>query len=277
MRRALRVVAAGAVLLAAVLAIDGARHRATGAGPWRIEQSRAPRVTIHDGTVAVRDARRFTWRTEQDFDPAWFDASYELARLDRMAFYLVPLNESGSLAHVFVSFGFGPDSWLAVSVEARRRPGEDYHLGGAFRRRYELIYVIGDERDLVGKRAWGERATVYCYPVKVSQEALRRFFMATMNRAEEVATNPEIYGVFSNTCATNVVANAQKAGSAVRINLDVLLSGTMDRLAYNNGVFDTELPFAEAKQAARVDLRLRELHDPWPAAFAQAVHRPLTR
>lgn len=193
-----------------------------------------------------------------------------------MAFYLVPLNASGSLAHVFVSFGFGPDSWLAVSVEARRRPGEDYHLVGAMRRRYELIYVIGDERDIVGKRAWGEKAPVYCYPVKVSPEALRRFFMATMNRAEEVASLPEVYGVFSNTCATNVALNAQQAGSAVKINLDVLL-GTMDRLAYRNGVFDTELPFEEAKLAARVDVRLRALDDPWPDGFAEAVHRPLSR
>jgi hypothetical protein len=226
--------------------------------------------------VTVHDARRFTWRTEDDFDAAWFDATYDLAKLDRMAFYLVPLNESGSIAHVFVSFGFGPDTWLAVSVEARRRPGEDYKLWGAFRRRYELIYVIGDERDIVGKRAWAEKATVYCYPVKVEPEALRRFFLATMNRVNEVAGNPEVYGVFSNTCATNVALNAQKAGSAVRINLDILLSGTMDRLAYTMGAFDTQLPFDEAKKAARVDVRLRELNDVWPESFAAAVHRPLS-
>ena len=276
-RRALRAVAVAAVALATLLAIDCARHRASGVGPWRIEQSRAPRVTIHGGQVVVHDARRFTWRTEQDFDPGWFDATYELSRLDRMAFYLVPLNASESLAHVFVSFGFGPETWLAVSVEARRRPGEDYHLAGAFRRRYELIYVIGDERDVVGKRAWGENAPVYCYPVKVSPEALRRFFLATMNRAEEVATVPEVYGVFSNTCATNVALNAQRAGSPVTINLDVLLSGTMDRLAYTMGVFDTDLPFEEAKRVARVDVRLRELGGAWPDGFAEAVHRPLSR
>jgi len=270
-------VAIAAAVLAAAAAIDCASNRATGAGPWRIEQSRAPRVTIHQGTVRVKDARRFTWRTDGDFDPAWFDAVYELARLDRMAFYLVPLNASGSLAHVFVSFGFGPETWLAVSVEARRRPGEDYRLVGAFRHRYELIYVIGDERDIVGKRAWAEKAPVYCYPVKVTPAALRRFFLATMNRAEEIARYPENYGVLSNTCATNVALNAQEAGSAVKINLDVLLSGTMDRLAYTKGVFDTELPFADAKAAARVDLRLPELGDVWPQGFAETVHRPLTR
>ena len=272
-----RIAAVASIVVLAVVAIDCARHRPTGAGPWRIEQSRTPRVTIHAGEVLVHDARRFTWRSEQDFDPAWFDATYELTRLDRMAFYLVPLNESGSLAHVFISFGFGPSEWLAVSVEARRRPGEDYRLLNAFRRQYELIYVMGDERDLVGKRAWGEKAPVYCYPVKIGTEALRRFFLATMNRAEAVARDAESYGVFSNTCATNVAVNAQRAGSSVGINLDILLGGTMDRLAYSKGVFDTDLPFDEAKRAARVDAALRELHDVWPAAFAQTVHKPLTR
>jgi hypothetical protein len=276
-RRVARVAIVAAIALSVLLAIELVGHKAKGVGPWRIEQSKAPRVAIHRSEVSIHDARRFTWRSEADFDPAWFDATYDLARLDRLAFYLVPLNESGSIAHVFVSFGFGPDEWLAVSVEARRKPGEDYKLLGAFRRRYEIIYVIGDERDIVGKRAWGEKAAVYCYPVKISREALVRFFLATMDRAEEVARSPELYGVFSNTCATNVALNAQRAGSSVRINLDILLSGTMDRLAYTMGVLDTELPFDEAKRAARIDVALRALNDPWPARFASVAHPVFAR
>jgi len=69
-----------------------------------------------------------------------------------------------------------------------------------------------------------------------------------------------------------VALNAQRAGSAVRINLDILLSGTMDRLAYTTGVLDTELPFEQAKRAARVDVALRALNDPWPARFASVAH-----
>jgi hypothetical protein len=272
-----RAIAIVCVVFVAVFAIDCARHRATGAGPWRIEQSRAPRVAIHDGRVAIHDARRFVWKSEREFDPAWSDATYDLSKLDRMALYVVPLNASGSTAHAFVSFGFGPDDWLAVSVEARRRPGVDYKIWAALRHHFELIYVIGDERDIVGKRAWGERATVYCYPVKVSVPALRRFFLATMNRAEEVAVDPESYGLFTNTCATNVVLNAQRAGSAVRLNLDILMSGRVDRLAYTMGVLDTDRPFDQTRAASRVDEKLRALHDSWPEGFAGVVHGPLPR
>lgn len=275
MRRGVRIAAIAIAVLVAVPAARCLGRTATGEGPWRVEQSRTPRVTVHGGDVHVRDARRFVWRTEQDFDAAWFEATYDLAKLDRLAFYFVPLNPSASIAHVFVSFGFGPDEWLAVSVEARRRPGEDYELLRAMQRRYELIYVIGDESDVVGKRAWGEKVPVYCWPVKISPQALRRFFLATMNRAEEVALRPEIYGVLANTCATNVALNAQRAGSDVRLNLDILLSGTMDRLAYTMGVFDTELPFAEAKRAARIDERLRALAERSGPGFVAAAHRPL--
>ena len=277
MRRSLRFAAIAIAVAVLVPSAACLTRRATGEGPWRIEQSRTPRVAIHANEVRITDARRFTWRTERDFDAAWFDTAYDLAKLDRLAFYYVPLNASSTIAHVFVAFGFGPDDWMAVSVEARRRPGEDYDLKGGILRRYELIYVIGDERDIVGKRAWGERAPVYCWPVKISREALRRFFLATMNRAEEVAGHPEIYGVLANTCATNVALNAQRAGSAVRINLDILLSGKMDRLAYAMGVFGTDLSFADAKRAARVDERLRALNDVWPEEFPETVHRPLAR
>jgi hypothetical protein len=276
-RKALRIAAVLIAVAASVPVVACLARRATGEGPWRVEQSRIPRVSIRGSDVRVTGARGFTWRTEQDFDAAWFDASYDLSRLDRLAFYYVPLNASASIAHVFVSFGFGPDTWLAVSVEARRRPSEDYELIRAMQRHYELIYVMGDERDIVGKRAWGENAPVYCWPVKISREALRRFFLATMNRAEEVAGHPETYGVLANTCATNVALNAQRAGSDVHLNLDILLSGTMDRLAYTMGVFDTDLPFDEAKPAARIDERLRALPERSAAAFAEAAHRPVGR
>jgi len=272
LRRNVRLLALAAAAVLLVPIASCWSRRATGEGPWRIEQSRTPRVAIHAGEVEVRDVRDFTWRSETDFDPAWRDATYDLSRLDRLAFYYVPLNAKASIAHVFVSFGFGPHEWLAVSVEARRRPGEDYGILRAMNRRFELIYVIGDERDIVGKRAWGENVPVYCWPVKISPEALRRFFLATMNRADNVAEHPEIYGVLSNTCATNVALNAQEAGSDVRINLDILLSGTMDRLAYDRGVFDTTLPFPEAKAAARIDPRLRALPLRTKEAFAAAAH-----
>jgi hypothetical protein len=271
----IRRAAGVAALLLTVAAVTCGTRRATGEGPWRIEQSRAPRVTIAGGRVTIRDVRRFVWRTADDAAPGWFDGSYELGALDRATFYLVPLNASGSLAHVFVSFGFGPATWIAVSVEARRRPGENYALLPALLKQYELIYVIADERDIVNKRAIGEEAVVYAYPVRASRSALRRFFLRTMARAEEVALRPEMYGVFSNTCASNVAVNAQQAGSPVRINLDVLMPGALDRVAYATGAVDTDLPFAEAKRRARVDQRIRGLADPWSPSFFDAVHRPL--
>ena len=252
-----------------------ATRRPEGTGPWRVEQSRAPRATIQGGVVHITDVRHFTWRTEQDFDAAWSDGVYELSDLDRLTFYYVPLNAKSSIAHVFVSFGFGPERWLAVSVEARRRPGEDYELTGAVLRRYELLYVIGDEADVVGKRAWGEKTAVYAWPVRIAPEELRRFFLATMNRANVVAERPEIYGVVANTCATNLASNLQAAGTDLPVNRDVWLSGTMDRYAYDRGLFDTRRSFDEAKRLARIDETLRALDDREPSALAAAAHPKL--
>src|ERR1700730_18006957 len=54
--------------------------------------------------------------------------------------------------HTFVSFDFGPDGYVCISVETRMRKGQGYSAIAGLYRQYELYYVIGDERDLVRLR-----------------------------------------------------------------------------------------------------------------------------
>ena len=77
MRRSLRFAAIAIAVAVLVPSAACLTRRATGEGPWRIEQSRTPRVAIHANEVRITDARRFTWRTERDFDAAWFDTAYK--------------------------------------------------------------------------------------------------------------------------------------------------------------------------------------------------------
>jgi hypothetical protein len=53
--------------------------------------------------------------------------------------------------------GFGDDRYLCLSVEARKEVGERYSVLLSFFCRFELIYVIGDERDLVRLRTAASR------------------------------------------------------------------------------------------------------------------------
>jgi len=69
---------------------------------------------------------------------------------------------------------------LAVSIETRKEVGEPYSAALGFFRRYELVYVVADERDLIGVRT-NVRADppedVYVYRVAMPKEAARRLLL----------------------------------------------------------------------------------------------------
>jgi len=56
-------------------------------------------------------------------------------------------------AHTFVSFGFKSGDFLAISIEIRKEKGESFSAWRGLLKRYELMYVIADERDVIKLRA----------------------------------------------------------------------------------------------------------------------------
>src|SRR5262249_49188194 len=117
---------------------------------WAPEVARLPFATIDGDLVTLHNIRNFDYRTETDFTPAYYDRTFDLRRLDALAvvtsYWMGP-----AIAHVLVSFGFGDDH-VAVSIEARKERSEGYSSVQGFFKRYELIYVVGDERDLIRVR-----------------------------------------------------------------------------------------------------------------------------
>ncbi len=43
-------------------------------------------------------------------------------------------------------------------------------------RRFELLYVVGDERDLIGRRAVYDGSDVYLYPIRAQRDQIRTVF-----------------------------------------------------------------------------------------------------
>src|SRR3984957_297726 len=110
-----------------------------------------------------------------------------------------------SIAHVFLSFGFADGRHLAVSVETRRRNGQGFSAIAGFFRRYQLIFVVADERDLIGVRTDIRRERVYLYPLRITPEETRRLFGGYMDRATALAERPEFYNTVTNNCTSNIV------------------------------------------------------------------------
>ena len=137
--------AAFAVVLLWWLSIEPSNER-----DWQPEVAVLPYATQDGDLVTLHNVRNFDYRTEQDFVPRYDDRTFDLRQLD--AVDLIAVYWAGdAIAHIMLSFGFGGDH-VAVSIETRKEKGEAYSSIAGFFKRYELIYVVGDERDLIRVR-----------------------------------------------------------------------------------------------------------------------------
>ena len=219
---------------------------------WHPTQARLPRVTVTPDAVHIRNVRDFAYRTETSFEERYVDRTYDLRELDSVWYAVSRFGGIPGLAHAFLTFGFG-DEYVSISVEARKESAEAYSPVAGLLREYELMYVIGTERDIIGVRTeiWGEDVSLY--PVRASRDAMRRTFLNMVTRAEHLAVRPEFYNTLTNSCSSNIVrhVNAISPGH-VRAGLRTVLPGYSDRLAWERGLIDSNLPFPVARERFRV-------------------------
>jgi hypothetical protein len=221
---------------------------------WAPEVARLPHATVAGELVTLHDIRNFDYRTETDFTPAYYDRAFDLRRLD--ALDLVTVYWMGpAIAHVFLSFGFGDDH-VAVSVEARKERSEGYSSVQGFFKRYELIYVVGDERDLIRLRTNYRRdppEDVHLYRVRGPLENARRLFLEYVRAINALRDQPRFYDTLTTNCTTTVLVHTRVNPGHLPLSWKVLLSGYAAEYAYERGRLDTSLPFEELRRRSRVN------------------------
>jgi Domain of unknown function (DUF4105) len=171
---------------------------------WQTEVAVLPYATQDGDLVTLHNVRNFDYRTEQDFLPQYDDRTYDLRALD--AVDLIAVYWAGdAIAHIMVSFGFAGDH-VAISIETRKENGEGYSSLAGFFKQYELIYVVGDERDLIRVRTNHRRPEelAYVYRTRMSPENARRLFLEYIRRINQLKERPEFYNTLTTNCTTDV-------------------------------------------------------------------------
>ncbi len=243
---------------------------------WTPKHARMPHVEIVGDKVYVSNVRNFTWRTATDFTPEYDDRVYDVNAISSMYYVLSPIFGMDAVAHVWVGFGFSDGQHVAISVEARGVKERPYGLLRSMFRQFQLIYVVGDERDVVGMRAaiWGNEVRVY--PARTTDERKRALFLDMMERAHSLEEHPEFYHLFTNNCMNNITYHLRRLGGRpLPSDFRLLLSGFSDRLAYDYGYIDTDLPFEKAHQAFRIDEWVQQT--PLDEGFSQRLRETLRR
>jgi hypothetical protein len=227
-------------------------HKTGAEAPWLVEYSRL--ATVHwldSDCFQVSDVRNFRYRGVGDPLPAWDDRDFRLSEVTKTDLVLSYWG-GNAIAHVFLSFGFSNGEWLAVSIETRRRQNQPWSAFGGFLRNYPVIYVLADERDLIGVRSDVRRERVWIYGLTLTQEQRQRLLRDYLLRIQQVNAHPEWYNTLFNNCTTNILHHGRAVSPAVKYDWRILLSGYADRYCYRMGLLDTRLPFETLRQRSRL-------------------------
>lgn len=251
-------------LLVLVLVVSGfgvvLTRRPSNTRDWTGDLARLPRATFDGSVATVENVRAFEHRSETDRTERWETRSYDLSRLESVWYWVVPFGAVRGPAHTFVSFGFaepaGSTRYVAVSVEARKEKGETYDPLKGVLRRYELVYVVADERDVVRLRTKVRQDSVFLYRVHTTPEKGRELFRAMLDRANQLRERPEFYNTLTSSCTTNIVDHVNAiAPERVPFSYKYFLPAYADELAYDIGLLARDHPFTELRRRAWISGR----------------------
>ncbi len=222
---------------------------------WRPEVAKLPYATRNGDSITLHNIRDFEYRSETDFTPRYYDKTFDLHKLDSVdlltVYWMGP-----AIAHTFVSFGFGGQDYVAVSTEIRAtRTGGYSPIKGLFKQ-YELIYVVGDERDLIGVRTSYRKdppEDVYMYRVRAPVENMRRFFLDYIRQIDSLVKQPEFYNTLTTNCTTNLLFHTRVNPGHLPYSWKVLLSGYFAEYFYDGGRLDTRWSFEELRKRSRIN------------------------
>jgi hypothetical protein len=230
---------------------------------WNSDQEVLPYAEVNGNLIEVHNIRNFSYASTTSYTKNYYNKTFDLNTIKRVYYVVEPFSGIPGSAHTFLSFEFENDQFVSISVEIRKEKGEAYHPVKGLFNKYELMYVIADERDVIKLRSNYRKDLVYVYPAKTTKEKMQKLFLSMVKRATNLKNNPEFYNTITNTCTTNIVrhVNSITPNRVPFFTLRVLLPENSDELAYNLGLLDTNLSFRDARKHYLINERAEKYAD----------------
>jgi Domain of unknown function (DUF4105) len=233
---------------------------------WYPDVAQTAWAEIQGDQVTLHNFRNCEYRSQTDYSCRWETKTLELSKLRGVDVSFVDWGLP-CIAHIIVSFEFGDEDYVAVSIETRKQIDQHYSAMRGFFRTYTLIYLFSDERDVLRLRTnFRHNEEVYLYRTTATPEWSRALFLEYLGRANQLRDQPEWYNALTHNCTTNVFTEMARTkhlprGSS-RLDPRILFSGLADKMLYNGGNFAGGsraggLPFLELKRRAHINASAR--------------------
>jgi hypothetical protein len=239
---------------------------------WQPDVAQTAWAEINGDEITIHNVRNCDYRTETDFTPHWETRTVRLSQITGMD---IAINYWGSplIAHPIVSFQFSDALPLCFSIETRKTMEQQYSTVEGFYRRYALIYIASDERDVIRLRSNYRHEDVYLYHTLASPEQAQERFREYIKTLNALHDHPAWYNAVTTNCTTAI--RAQRPTSA-RAPWDwrMLVNGKADEMLYQRHAIATgALPFAELKHRSLINERARAADD--DPNFSRAIRQGL--
>ena len=254
--RGRRWAAVGTLLLAALVTLWWGLLQPSNERNWQPDVSREPWAEVNGDLVTIHNVRNFDYRPEDkmgESNPRWENRTVRLSQLTGLDAFLNFWGVSW-MAHPILSFQFKDAPPVAFSIETRKEKGEAYSALGGLYRQYELVYIVGDERDLVRVRTnyrMGE--DVYLYRTTLPLEDVRERFLEYIRSMNELHVHPRWYNAITANCTTSIRSQRSIAARSPW-DLRILLNGRIDEMFYERGMLVADgLTFPELRRRALIN------------------------
>ena len=227
---------------------------------WAEDMQYSVQVQTDKDVVVLDNVRDFSYRSEEEFTASWTCRRVPLNGLEKVWLGVEQISAWEGVAHIFISFEYEDESGcrdaVAVSAEIHRQTGEQFSVQKGLFRNFELTYVVGTERDLIGLRTHIRLDPVRFYPLNMKREAIQRLFQDVMSRATKLQEEPEFYHTIANNCASNMLYHLNKLAPYPISKWDkrIILSGWVDRVIYALKVVPGVSSLKELRQKYLVDI-----------------------
>ena len=217
---------------------------------WITSHAVLPSISFSGDKITIKNVRNFDYKTENDFTVMYYDKTFDLNTIDSLDYILSYWDGNKNIAHSLLSFGFGKDSYLCVSVETRLEKGQTQTGLKGLYNQYGLIYILGDESDILMLRTNFRKEDVYLYRLKVKKEEIRKLFLAIMHRVDSLKNHPQFYNSVKHNCLTSLLADIETAiNQKLKFDYRYIFNGRSDEMIYERGKFQTNgLSFIEFKK-----------------------------
>lgn len=231
---------------------------------WAEDFEKTGWVEVKGDSITFFNYRDFDYTKGADgewlVDPVWRTKTVKLSNLQGMDIFHDRFL-GNIMAHPILSFDFGEDGHVCLSIETRREEGEVFSPSGGLYKMFELQYLFSAETDAIRVRTNVREEPVFLYKSALSMEKIRYLFLSSVVVQNELKENPQFYNVLNANCTVSI-RNQFPRSKRSPFDIRMLVNGLLDEYLYERGLLETEgMSYEQLRDACQIDAVAMAAHD----------------